>query len=193
MLDACVKNPKDAEKYGQILADIHHKIHGTTVEELPNLIPSLVEKITSTMHLSAEQQQKVANRIKSQGDELKLCHMDFHPDQVLISEKGPYVIDWETACQGAPFADVARTLLILRIGETPRQTSISNQKLDKIRASLVSNYLDRYFISSTRESPKSMIVWELVTAITRLSEAVDGEEHELKQIIEDKVESFSAI
>ncbi|HSV85224.1 MAG TPA: aminoglycoside phosphotransferase family protein, partial [Levilinea sp.] len=44
-----------------------------------------------------------------------LCHGDFHPGNVLISPRGPVVIDWMTASQGSPWADVARTSLILTI------------------------------------------------------------------------------
>jgi len=193
MLDACIENPQNAGKYGKILANIHHKIHDTSIEALPDLIPSLVQKVRSTNNLSADQKQKVVNLLENQADHFKLCHMDFHPDQVLISENRSCVIDWETACQGVPFADIARTLLILRIGESPRQTSISNRELDKIRNSLIANYLDQYFISSTRESSQTMVAWELVAAITRQAEAIGGEERKLKQIIEDKIEVYDAM
>jgi len=48
-----------------------------------------------------------------------LCHGDFHPDNVIWSERGPVVIDWLDANRGDPAADVARTPMLISIGETP--------------------------------------------------------------------------
>ena len=46
-------------------------------------------------------------------DGLSLVHFDLHPDNVLISSRGPVVIDWTNAHAGSPAADVAMTWLIL--------------------------------------------------------------------------------
>jgi serine/threonine protein kinase len=37
----------------------------------------------------------------------RLLHLDLHPDNVLLSKKGPVVIDWANARSGAPALDVA--------------------------------------------------------------------------------------
>ena len=42
----------------------------------------------------------------------KVCHGDFRPSNVIISEDGtPYVIDWSHATQGNASADATRTYL----------------------------------------------------------------------------------
>jgi aminoglycoside phosphotransferase (APT) family kinase protein len=48
-----------------------------------------------------------------------LCHFDFHPDQVLMTQRGPVVIDWMTAFRGHPLADVARSCVLLSFGQAP--------------------------------------------------------------------------
>jgi thiamine kinase-like enzyme len=193
MLDACIKNPQNAEEYGILLANIHRKIHKVAIETLPNLQPLLIQLIRKSVHLSAEQKKKVVSLLENQTNGFQLCHMDFHPDQVLITEKGPHVIDWESGCHGNPLADVARTALILRIGEISRPTSISKQDLDEIRSPIISNYLDQYFSNPSRESSQTMVVWDLVAAIARLAEKIDGEERQLKLIIEKKKETCDEI
>ncbi len=45
--------------------------------------------------------------------EAVICHFDFHPDNVILSEAGPVVIDWVDALLGPVEADEARTLLLL--------------------------------------------------------------------------------
>ena len=42
-----------------------------------------------------------------------LIHFDLHPDNVLVSPRGPVVIDWTNARGGSAAADVAMTWLIL--------------------------------------------------------------------------------
>jgi aminoglycoside phosphotransferase (APT) family kinase protein len=42
----------------------------------------------------------------------RLLHMDFHPDNVLLSSRGPVVIDWAIARAGEPELDVAMTWVI---------------------------------------------------------------------------------
>jgi aminoglycoside phosphotransferase (APT) family kinase protein len=42
----------------------------------------------------------------------RLIHLDFHPDNVLLSERGPVVIDWANARGGKPALDVAMTWVI---------------------------------------------------------------------------------
>ncbi|HEU0303891.1 MAG TPA: phosphotransferase [Gaiellaceae bacterium] len=42
----------------------------------------------------------------------RLLHFDFHPDNVILSPRGPVVIDWANARPGEPAADVALTWVI---------------------------------------------------------------------------------
>jgi aminoglycoside phosphotransferase (APT) family kinase protein len=50
--------------------------------------------------------------LRSAGDGMKLIHLDFHPDNVLLSPAGPVVIDWTNARCGDPALDVAMTWVI---------------------------------------------------------------------------------
>jgi aminoglycoside phosphotransferase (APT) family kinase protein len=46
-----------------------------------------------------------------------ILHLDFHPDNVMMTADGPVVIDWPNAAVGPPAADVAHTWLILATTE----------------------------------------------------------------------------
>jgi len=43
----------------------------------------------------------------------RVIHLDLHPENVIMSARGPIVIDWNTADDGPPDLDVALTALIL--------------------------------------------------------------------------------
>ncbi|KAA8746258.1 phosphotransferase family protein [Paenibacillus sp. UASWS1643] len=44
-------------------------------------------------------------------DQQQICHGDFHPDNVMLSEAGDqyWVTDWMTGMSGDPAGDVARS------------------------------------------------------------------------------------
>lgn len=48
-----------------------------------------------------------------------LLHLDLHPDNVILSPRGPVVIDWESARRGAVDAAVALTWVIMATSEIP--------------------------------------------------------------------------
>ncbi|MEV4532799.1 phosphotransferase [Asanoa sp. NPDC049518] len=43
----------------------------------------------------------------------RILHLDLHPDNVMLSDRGPVVIDWANAAEGPADRDVAITLVIL--------------------------------------------------------------------------------
>jgi aminoglycoside phosphotransferase (APT) family kinase protein len=43
----------------------------------------------------------------------RIVHRDLHPDNVMLTPDGPYVIDWRDAVYGPPDLDLASTALIL--------------------------------------------------------------------------------
>ena len=49
----------------------------------------------------------------------RLVHFDLHPENVLLSSRGPVVIDWSNASRGEPADDVALTWVILATSEIP--------------------------------------------------------------------------
>jgi aminoglycoside phosphotransferase (APT) family kinase protein len=48
-----------------------------------------------------------------------LLHMDLHPANVLMSARGPVIIDWEGACRGSAAADLALCWVVLALSEVP--------------------------------------------------------------------------
>ena len=53
------------------------------------------------------------------GEGPSILHMDLHPLNVLLSDAGPVVIDWTSACIGDPNDDVALAWLLMSAGDIP--------------------------------------------------------------------------
>jgi serine/threonine protein kinase len=49
----------------------------------------------------------------------RLLHLDLHPDNVILSPSGPFVIDWTNARRGNPALDVALTWVIVATSGGP--------------------------------------------------------------------------
>ncbi|MFR9724790.1 phosphotransferase [Streptomyces sp. MS19] len=52
------------------------------------------------------------------GDE-RVLHLDFHPGNVVLTPRGPVVIDWRDAAAGDPAADLAMTLVTVGTSDIP--------------------------------------------------------------------------
>ncbi len=52
----------------------------------------------------------------------KPCHYDIHPNNILFSNDQVFFIDWEAACQGDPFVDLATPIAFFSMDETEVHT-----------------------------------------------------------------------
>ena len=96
----------------------------------------------------------------------------------------PVLIDWTNAMRGDPTADVARTRLMLSLGELPPGTSLLLRAMALVGGRiLVSLYLRSY----RRQRPLDMALvarWEIAQAAARLAEGIEGETPHLLAFLE---------
>ncbi len=74
---------------------------------------------------------------------INLLHLDFHPQNLIITEAGTItVLDWANVRVGPPAADLARTLTILEliIGALPDVTDDGRQAVRRFRDGLLTGY-----------------------------------------------------
>src|SRR5262249_53217845 len=114
LLTDLVDHPTHLRKIMRALAEAHANLHQRTVANLPRVRGMLAQRATSVSKLTEAQQRAVLRALGALPDGEALCHGDYHPDNVLLSSRGPLVIDWENAALGDPLADVARTLMLFR-------------------------------------------------------------------------------
>jgi aminoglycoside phosphotransferase (APT) family kinase protein len=99
--------------------------------------------------LSEEDKASVLSRLETLPDSGKLLHGDFHPQNIIISQGKPCVIDWTGAVSGSPMADVCGTYLIIKTAPTHKPRPKAYRKLmASVLDSLLKAYLKRYFKQS---------------------------------------------
>lgn len=169
-------------RVARILAETHVAVQSHSVPDLPLLRAVLEKRIWAASPLSASLQSAALRALETLPDGDALCHGDFHLGNVLLSSRGSLVIDWENATQGHPLADVARTVLLLRMGSVYPKSAFQRSVFRGMLTLLLALYLHRYrqLVPST---PEELAVWQFPVAAARLSEGVTEEEPHLLALV----------
>lgn len=110
--DKMKKAPDKLDEYLERFTDLQIKMHGMRVPLLNKLKEKMQRKISET-GLDATTRYDLHTRLEGMKTHTKLCHGDFNPSNIIISDSGEaYILDWSHATQGNAAADVARTYLL---------------------------------------------------------------------------------
>ncbi|MBP2115043.1 phosphotransferase [Paenibacillus silagei] len=128
--------------------------------------------------LETEEKTQILYRLARLPDGEKLCHGDFHPDNILMDSK-LWVIDWMTGVRGNPAADVARSVIMFSIGSMPESASVFTKGfLGFARKRLTAQYVRRY-LKLSGLTLADITPWILPVAAARLVEGLPVPEKEL--------------
>jgi aminoglycoside phosphotransferase (APT) family kinase protein len=111
MMDGMLKRPWTMTSSFRLLADLHDRLHEIAA---PDWL-----------------------RDMSDGGD-RLLHLDLHPLNVMMSSRGPIVIDWTNAARGDPLTDVALTYVLLTCPDVPapRAVQLLLQPLRRVMAGI---------------------------------------------------------
>jgi Ser/Thr protein kinase RdoA (MazF antagonist) len=117
----------------------------------------------------------------------RLLHGDFHPGNVMVHEGEAVVFDWSNAMRGDPEADLARTLLILKLGDPPPGTALHLRALAKVGRKLLIGAYRRTYRSVRQPDERLLRQWELPVAIARLADGIEQERPALLKYIKQRL------
>lgn len=165
---------KAADQFARLHTHIHQKYDST----LRPLVERLEHKINRAALLSPMQKSAAIESLKRLPTGDKFLHGDFHPENILMTSRGPIVIDWIDATCGNPLADVARTCILL---QQPIETEILPISL--LVRIFRAAYLRRY-CALNNVTPEQIKAWMLPIAAGRLSEGIKVQESSLVKMVE---------
>jgi len=106
------EEPENKDEYVNFLVDLQMKVHFESAPLLGKLKDKMNRKIVDS-DLDATTRYDLHVRLEAMPKHNKICHGDFDPSNVVITEDGKaYILDWSHATQGNASADVARTYLL---------------------------------------------------------------------------------
>ena len=171
MLQVIEKQPLKSLPMARLLAELHARMHACLLPpDTPGQHQQLERGIGWAKDLTEAEKQTILAILARRPDGNAVCHGDFHPDNVIMTDRGPVIIDWMTGRRGHPLADVSRTSLLLSSGGLPPRMSLLTRLLINIMRRLIhSVYLNRYL--QIRPAARSEIdAWQLPILAARLFE-----------------------
>jgi aminoglycoside phosphotransferase (APT) family kinase protein len=164
------QHPNDSEPMARLMAEIHVRIHGCSGKGLPLTHERTGRKLERAEALGEVAKLNLQGRLAGIPGAESMCHGDFHPDNVLMSDDGPVIIDWVDATVGPPAADLARSIVLMRYSEPPPEPAEA-EIFCEMRTAFLSVYLEQYF--ALRPLPEASVErWMPIVAGARLSENV---------------------
>ncbi len=184
MLTLLKKKPYNLFSYSRTLADLQAQMHETHVPSLPSQNKFLTDYINRA-ELTEEERTPILALLdelgKDQSQSDRLCHGDYHPDNVVVTNHGPVILDWVIATRGNPLADFARTSLILALGDPPPGTPL----FDRILITTGRNAFNKTFSKRYRKrrpvDEDQFLRWQLPDTAARLGQDLAAERAELQR------------
>ena len=116
MLNLVNHKPWLVIRFARMFAELQTEIQKQEVNGLPSQRESLMSVIEQVDGLPQDLKLRVLDLLHTLPDGNTLCHFDFHPDQVILTNDGPVVIDWMTARRGNSLSDVAEDMHHSKVG-----------------------------------------------------------------------------
>lgn len=106
------EKPEKKTEYMDLFVNLQLEVQSKTCPLLNKLKDKMNRKI-SQAEIDATTRYDLHTRLEGMPKHNKLCHGDFNPSNIIITDDGTaYILDWSHATQGNASADAARTYLL---------------------------------------------------------------------------------
>ncbi|WP_192349038.1 phosphotransferase family protein [Algoriphagus sp. Y33] len=173
------KAPHKIKIYAQKFARLQADMHSIPVTDFPNQREFMEKTILSSQgRLGRDTTETILKLFRDLPDSDRLCHNDFHQENIIFSAKGPIILDWQEALRGNPIADVVHAVLVQ---EHPvpapilKSSSHYFQLHNKYRKLFARFYLQEY-MKLTNTSSGQIRNWLIPVSTSRLFTKVSIEE-----------------
>jgi aminoglycoside phosphotransferase (APT) family kinase protein len=181
MWQRILRRPPDAEALGRELAATHRTIQAAGLTSgIEGFVARTHAKIAA-VDLEEAERDEARCLASSLPCGAALLHGDLHPGNVLMSPRGPVVIDWFDAAIGHPTADVIRSSILLRPssvpGGSPHLPGADRSTMLRVHDAYLDEMADQLV-----ESDEQLGRWESVIAVSRLAERAQPDEESLRAL-----------
>lgn len=157
----------DIKKCAEYMADIHKTILKNEISGVDNYKDFLRYFIENSKAIDSYTRQETLGVLSNLEDGHTLCHGDFHPGNILISNGKATVIDFMNICSGPYLYDVARTVYLVQYTPVPKDSD-NKELILQFKKTLVDLYLEQMKV--TREMIKDYLA---VITVARKGECPD--------------------
>ncbi len=117
-----VMKMNDLQECAIRIANLHKSILTNKSDQVPNY-----KDVLKSLATNLEDRDEILKRIDNLQDGDTLCHGDFHPGNILVSNGELVVLDFMNICHGPSLYDVARTVFLVEY--TPVSPEVEDKEL----------------------------------------------------------------
>jgi tRNA A-37 threonylcarbamoyl transferase component Bud32 len=190
LMKAKLGNPLNLNWGAQFMAKAHQDFLMREAPELPDLKEEALRMSRQLPEgtIRPEQFEILERYVGLLPSGNKICHMDFHPYNIMLNKDGYQVIDWSEAVRGVPDADIAMTSLTLSMAENSPGTGLLLRIIIPIFRKAFEKRYRTLLTSSMNITDESLQKWMLVVGIIRMATCkVEVEREFLTGLIQDKL------
>lgn len=194
LLHLMTQRPLRIKRFSRTLAALHHHVHSHSAADLNrNHKEILAHNIQSAPLLTDAEKSKIIRYLQGLPEDHKLCHGDYHPDNVLVGDEShSWVIDWMTGMAGHPLGDLARSVLLLTYGTLPEGTPKTKGLLINFFRRRIKNQYIRHYMKLANKDYAEADAWILPVAAARLADGIpDAEKNALLLDIRARLKTIS--
>ena len=169
--------------FARLSARLQLAVHALPGAGLPDQLAGAEEGIRASDALSEAEQERAVVLLRSVPPGDRLCHGDFHPDNIIMSGRGPVIIDWPAAVCGNPLADFAHTQLQLESGTLPTHLPAWQRWLVRLLRTRHALAFERAYRAEARSDRDELEAWRALVAVQRLGEEIDEERERMLRIM----------
>lgn len=173
------------------MARLHYNIHSCSTTKLPRQKVKLEQAIRDSSEILKEKTEIICKVLHTLPEGNWICHGDFHPDNIIMSEAKSIAIDWTNACVGDPLCDAARTCLMFRTPFIPPVTSKSMTVPIRLAKMLLHSIYINEYLKLSKARLDDIDSWMLPVAAARLREKIPGEQAWLLDLIHKRLKHFA--
>jgi aminoglycoside phosphotransferase (APT) family kinase protein len=181
MLQEMTAKPWRMLRLARLMAELHASMHSLQVTGLPSLKEELEHWLLHEADVPADVRRAALKALQGLPDGTALCHGDFHPDNIIMTSRGPVIIDWQNAKRGQPPADVIMTSLLLTMGAVP--SWMARARVIAAGRSLFQRAYLRHYLRLRPEARPGMAAWRLPITVARLADNIPEERERLMVLI----------
>lgn len=157
----------DLKGCAEYMAELHKAILQNKVSDVPEYKSFVAFHLLNATADNKEEQGKAFEILDRLRDGDTLCHGDFHPGNILLSNGHAMVIDFMNVCHGDALYDIARTVYLVEYTPVPKAAG-DRETLLQLKKKLADLYLAE--MNVTREGIQDYLS---VISTARVSECPD--------------------
>ncbi len=175
--------PWRAWSLGCLVGRLHVRLAAASAPaSLANLRERVRQHIEESEHVPGRARGRLMAILEATSDGGQLCHMDFHPGNVMLTRQGAFIIDFPNALRGPAIADYAKSWVILRAGKPPGGSGLMDRYVAGLRKIILAGYV-RGYRSACDVDGAELARWKAIQVAMRLEEGIPAERKELLRLL----------